>query len=424
MEQYLLKTDPALQIITWNDRFRKGFQTAEVGKAAAEAINAAMNNSHDPMFSLGFTVGVPAGVWEDLVGQLKALVFLGLLPGQLLAKLYLDPTGFKQAAQQLADLPMKTLAGAEPLGKKTGEFLADRARELATASPYDQGYSIGKVVGYLVAEIALLFIGVEAVSAAAKALRATALGTRIAEFVQGSRVLEPLAEVLSLKKAETVVEDAAKAGKVVEESHVPTKPATEAPPSTKPATEAPPSTKTPTEAPPSTKTKDPAVTEPELTTGAKQEIKNATNTPGTKEYQQRIDDLAKDPAKSGAISPKSKREAAVGLAAEHDGLIPGPISRAPKGPKGEDLGEFVDAVGDRWDVKSSPDTPPSYHPNPAKARLKPQTDAQFTSMIEKDLAAGEKILIDPDGMSPARRAALEQLVANNPQWRGKVVWGR
>ncbi|WP_433658760.1 hypothetical protein ACQPW1_41935 [Nocardia sp. CA-128927] len=151
---------------------------------------------------------------------------------------------------------------------------------------------------------------------------------------------------------------------------------------------------------------------------------NSANTPGTSEYQRRIEELAKDPAKSSASNPQSKREAEVGLQAEHDGLIPGPITRAQLGPNGEDRGEFVDANNERWDVKSSPDSQPGYRPSAGQPITNPQTDEAFTKMIDKDIATGEKVLLDPDGMSPARRAHLEQVVANNPNWQGKVVWGR
>ncbi|WP_174567720.1 hypothetical protein [Nocardia altamirensis] len=152
--------------------------------------------------------------------------------------------------------------------------------------------------------------------------------------------------------------------------------------------------------------------------------RNASNTPGTADYQRRLDELAKDPAKNGASSPQSRREAEVGLQAENDGSIPGPITRAQPGPNGEDQGEFIDSNNQRWDVKSSPDAQPGYRPGAGQPISNPQTDEQFTRMIDKDIATGERVLLDPDGMSPARRIHLEEVVANNPDWQGKVVWGR
>lgn len=151
---------------------------------------------------------------------------------------------------------------------------------------------------------------------------------------------------------------------------------------------------------------------------------NESNTPGTSEYERRLEELSKDPAKNGASNPQSKREAEVGLGVEHDGVVPGPLSRAPLGENGEDQGEFIDANGQRWDVKSSPDHQPSYRPDAGKEIPNPQSDERFVRMIEKDLATGENVIIDPDGMSPARRIHLEQLVSNKPEWQGKVVWGR
>ncbi|MFG1793100.1 DUF4157 domain-containing protein [Nocardia sp. NPDC049149] len=216
--QDYMESDPTFQFLTWNTRFRKGFESAAVDAAAAAAITAAMNNSSDVKFGIGFGVGVPAGVLGDLWGQVKGLALLGWQAAKLFVKYKLDPVGLlietKQTAQQLADLALRTLAGAEPLGKAAGEYLSGRLTTLAKASPYDQGFAIGEAVGYLVAEIALLFIGVEEVSAAARALSATELGARVAKIVEGSRVLKALAEAKGLKKAES-------AGKAAAESHAP-----------------------------------------------------------------------------------------------------------------------------------------------------------------------------------------------------------
>jgi hypothetical protein len=60
----------------------------------------------------------------------------------------------------------------------------------------------------------------------------------------------------------------------------------------------------------------------------------------------RFGPLAMDPAK-GKISPGSVEEAAIGLAAESAGVVPGPITREATGQA-----EFVDGTGNFWDVKS------------------------------------------------------------------------
>ncbi|WP_063038901.1 hypothetical protein [Nocardia pseudovaccinii] len=68
---------------------------------------------------------------------------------------------------------------------------------------------------------------------------------------------------------------------------------------------------------------------------------NSSNTPGTPEYQARVEELAKDPAKNGKVSPQSRREG---------------------------------------------------------------------------------VMIDESGMTAERKAHLQELVANNPKWQGKVLW--
>lgn len=112
---------------------------------------------------------------------------------------------------------------------------------------------------------------------------------------------------------------------------------------------------------------------------------NDSNLPGTEAYQQRHVELSQDPAKNGGISPASQREATVGLQVERDGAVPGPISRAPLDSSGKDQGEFTDAQGQNWDVKSSPDVRPSYGDRPGDPIPKPQSDAKFTAMINKEL---------------------------------------
>ena len=146
-------------------------------------------------------------------------------------------------------------------------------------------------------------------------------------------------------------------------------------------------------------------------------------TPGTPEYEARIGELSEDPAHGGASNPKSVREAQVGLQLEADGQV-GPLVRAPLDAAGADQGEFIDtSTGQRWDVKSSPDAIPSYGEGAGTPIRSPQTVGQFTRMINASLETGENVMLDPDGMSPGRLAQLQQVVADNPQGLGKVLWG-
>jgi hypothetical protein len=146
--------------------------------------------------------------------------------------------------------------------------------------------------------------------------------------------------------------------------------------------------------------------------------------PGTSEYDEYVDELAKDPAHGGQVDAKAEREAAVAVQAEADGDLPGPVTRTPFNAEGGDDGDFTDGTGQKWEVKSSPDVRPSYANGPGQPIARPQTDTTFTRMINKEVAQGQKVLLDPDGMTPDRLAHLQELVANNPEWQGQVVWGR
>lgn len=144
--------------------------------------------------------------------------------------------------------------------------------------------------------------------------------------------------------------------------------------------------------------------------------------PGTPEYDAYIEALAKDPAKNGKITAATRREAVVGVQAEADGDIPGPLRRAPF-ENNVDRGEFVDSTGQHWDVKSSPDIAPDYSKQ-AGQPIQPQSDARFARMVNKELGQNINVLLDPHGMSPARLAHLKEVVASHSEWGGKVVWGR
>jgi hypothetical protein len=146
-------------------------------------------------------------------------------------------------------------------------------------------------------------------------------------------------------------------------------------------------------------------------------------TPGTPEYEARISELSQDPAHGGEVTRSSVREAQVGLQLEGDGQVPGPITRAPLDAAGNDQGEFIDSTGQRWDVKSSPDLRPSYQNGAGIPIRNPQTIGQFTRMINGELVKDENVMLDPDGMSPGRLAQLQQVVADHPEWVGKVLWG-
>lgn len=146
--------------------------------------------------------------------------------------------------------------------------------------------------------------------------------------------------------------------------------------------------------------------------------------PGTPEYERYADELAQDPAHGGRVDDKRLREAAVGIQAEADGDLPGPLTRAPFDENGEDQGEFIDATGQHWDVKSSPDVQPDYGKQPGRPIPAPQPDSKVARMINKELQKGINVLLDPHGMTPDRLSHLREFVASHPEWAGKVVWGR
>jgi uncharacterized protein YukE len=150
---------------------------------------------------------------------------------------------------------------------------------------------------------------------------------------------------------------------------------------------------------------------------------------GTPEWAARREELAHDPAQGGRIKPKSSREADIGLALEERGDLPGPIRRAEldnTNPARQlDRGEFIDANGQHWDMKSPADIYPAgrYEGQPMQPGLRGRYDGpEFERTIVMELSAGQNVVLDTFYLSPLSLADLERRVAGHPEWNGKVVF--
>lgn len=148
-----------------------------------------------------------------------------------------------------------------------------------------------------------------------------------------------------------------------------------------------------------------------------------------RERDRRLEELAADPAHNGAATPKSRREAAVGLAAEAQGDIPGPIRRAPLDNSDpafqKDQGEFIDANGNHWDVKSPADIFPAGRNagQPMPPHMRGRYDGEdFEQKLVDELAGGQNVIIDTKNLSPGALADLKSRVASHADWVGKVVF--
>ena len=109
-------------------------------------------------------------------------------------------------------------------------------------------------------------------------------------------------------------------------------------------------------------------------------------------------ELAKDPAHGGKVSPKSLREAEVGLTLEEQGRLKAPIRREPTGKA-----EFIDANGQEWDVKAFNSNYPK-----RKGGFDLQTDMK---KVEAEIAKGENVIIDTVDLKAGDLTALKDAVA-------------
>ena len=157
--------------------------------------------------------------------------------------------------------------------------------------------------------------------------------------------------------------------------------------------------------------------------------------PGTELYNSRIAELMEDPAKKNDNLTqhqldKARREAEVGLAAERQGLVPGPIQRAEidnSDPAFQrDQGDIIDASGQPWDIKGFRDTFPSgpRAGQPMPPGMRGGFDInRIKNEIQGELDNGENVLLDTSGISdPDNLKSLQDLVKNNLKWKGKVIF--
>ena len=139
---------------------------------------------------------------------------------------------------------------------------------------------------------------------------------------------------------------------------------------------------------------------------------------------ERLDELSKDWLDhDGGVSPGTRAEAEAALGLEEAGGIPGPIRRPRKGDGHS--GDFVDATGTDWDVKgwySRPNLIEKIKEGArAAGRREPTIDPtkpvrgefELTQMLKDlraELATGENVLLDVRNLTAADTQALRQAV--------------
>ena len=132
-------------------------------------------------------------------------------------------------------------------------------------------------------------------------------------------------------------------------------------------------------------------------------------TMGHERTPEEYEDLARDPSHGGASNAKTKREREVGIGAEADGLIPGPIVREPSG-----AAEFTDRAGQDWDVKSFQSGFPGRRGNF-------NLEADMAN-VEKELRSGHNVIVDTGRLTEADTEALRAEVERRSLGDRVVFW--
>jgi hypothetical protein len=178
-----------LELPVWDRKFAAGLKRSDLGAKLGqswEQIEANLTSANKGVqFYMGYLVGLPVGAVTDVYLTVKSLAEVLVKAFFYHQEIERDPrkllSDLREFAYSLPSLIIKLL-DADELGYSVGMGLANKLDEdLIKKDPYEQGKYIGMIAGAIIMEVALLFIGVEEVSAAAKAIRATRLGEEIAE---------------------------------------------------------------------------------------------------------------------------------------------------------------------------------------------------------------------------------------------------
>ena len=206
----------------WTMQFIKGIEISGLGARFGESWDKVKQNLSDPKngakFIGGIYVGYPVGVAKDIVDNVVGILELAWDLIKLNVEATFEPDKLADEITKIVKaLPalILQLMNGEEMGYQMGLYLSRNVnKEFIQKGSFDQGELIGEIIGRITTEIALLFVGVEEVSAVAKSLKATKWGVAVAEALEGSKIGKALLEAKGagkvLKGVEEVTLDAEK----------------------------------------------------------------------------------------------------------------------------------------------------------------------------------------------------------------------
>ncbi|HTA27040.1 MAG TPA: DUF4157 domain-containing protein [Bacteroidia bacterium] len=214
---------PEIAVAKWGFHFIEGIGESGLLGTMHQSVGAFKANLNSAgniaSFYFGINAGVPKGVAEDLYANIKGIIMLAAKIIESEFSFYTDPMGFFDSVKNdLLSLWEVIRTDPKILGKLAGDALAGKVNDgFVKKGPYDQGLALGEILGEIVTEIALLFIGVEEVSAVAKLAEGTEIGAKLINALNKSETLGKVAQILGTGKREAgIVNDANKAVKLEE----------------------------------------------------------------------------------------------------------------------------------------------------------------------------------------------------------------
>lgn len=193
----------------WSEDFVRGLidggLDTTLGDAWANMKTELSSPGNVALFVAGYYPGVWKGIALDLWNNIEGLAVILAKIAEYNVRMYYEPfavlSEVSAVVQALGKALLSTLDARE-FGYTASRLLGGKIQTgFVEQTPFFKGMAVGEIVGIVVTEIALLFIGVGEATAALKAVRGTRLVIQVEKALAGSATLQKIMKRVPGSKA-------------------------------------------------------------------------------------------------------------------------------------------------------------------------------------------------------------------------------
>lgn len=183
---------------SWSENFANGLVDGGLDTALGDAwenVRSEFSSAENLAgFIAGYYPGLIVGIAKDLWGNISGIALIAAKLAEYNIRFQYEPmVVLKEIYQVLEGLAKAFLSvlDAREFGYTVARLLSQKIKsDFVDQTPFNKGMAVGEIVGIIITEIALLFIGVGEVTAAIKAVRGTKLVVEIEKVLASSAKLQ------------------------------------------------------------------------------------------------------------------------------------------------------------------------------------------------------------------------------------------